>query len=102
MLGHREVASADPVRQLEAVEVDVAFVQNLGCGDAGGAFADNAETLLLHPPAPRPRGNVPVLVLGSPDDRLAPIAGIRATASTERAPIEEFPGIGHDLMLDAR
>jgi len=40
-------------------------------------------------------------VLGTPDDRLVPIGDVRRTARRYGAPLEEFPGMGHDLMLDA-
>ena len=43
-----------------------------------------------------------VLVLATPDDRLVPIRGVRSTAARYAARVEEFPGMGHDLMLDAR
>ena len=58
--------------------------------------------LLLHRPAGRPLGAPPVLVLATPDDRLIPIRGVRSTAARYGATVEEFPGMGHDLMLDAR
>ena len=58
--------------------------------------------LLMHRPAGRPLGGAPVLVLASPDDRLVPIRGVRSTAAHYGGRIEEFPGMGHDLMLDAR
>jgi pimeloyl-ACP methyl ester carboxylesterase len=58
--------------------------------------------LIFHRPAAPPLGGAPVLVLATPDDRLVPIRGVRATATRYGARIEEFPGIGHDLMLDAR
>jgi pimeloyl-ACP methyl ester carboxylesterase len=58
--------------------------------------------LLVHRPAGPPLGGAPVLVLASPDDRLVPIRGVRATAVRYGGRIEEFPGMGHDLMLDAR
>jgi pimeloyl-ACP methyl ester carboxylesterase len=58
--------------------------------------------LLMHRPAPPPLGSPPVLVLATPDDRLIPIRGIRSTAARYGADVHEFPGIGHDLMLDAR
>jgi pimeloyl-ACP methyl ester carboxylesterase len=49
-----------------------------------------------------PVGNPPVLVVGSPDDRLVPQAALaRAAARFGGAPLP-FPGMGHDLMLDAR
>ena len=49
-----------------------------------------------------PVGNPPVLVVGSPDDRLVPRAALaRAAARFGGAPLL-FPGMGHDLMLDAR
>ena len=58
--------------------------------------------LLMHRPARAPLGAPPVLVLATPDDRLVPIRGVRATAARYGAHLEEFPGMGHDLMLDAR
>lgn len=58
--------------------------------------------LVFHLPARRPVGEPPVLVLATPDDRLVPIRGIRATARRYGADVSEFPGMGHDLMLDAR
>jgi pimeloyl-ACP methyl ester carboxylesterase len=58
--------------------------------------------LLIHRPARAPLGSPPVLVLASPDDRLVPIRGVRRTAARYGADVVEFPGIGHDLMLDAR
>jgi pimeloyl-ACP methyl ester carboxylesterase len=58
--------------------------------------------LMLHRPARPPLGTPPMLVLGTPDDRLVPIRGIRATARRYGAELREFPGMGHDLMLDAR
>jgi pimeloyl-ACP methyl ester carboxylesterase len=58
--------------------------------------------LMLHRPSGPPLGGAPVLVLGTPDDRLVPIRGIRATARRYGAELVEFPGMGHDLMLDAR
>lgn len=58
--------------------------------------------LLLHRPAGPPLGAPPVLVLAAPDDRLVPVRGVRATAARYGADVIEFPGMGHDLMLDAR
>jgi pimeloyl-ACP methyl ester carboxylesterase len=58
--------------------------------------------LLLHRPAPAPRGRARLLVLATPDDRLVPIRGVRSTAARYGATLREFPGMGHDLMLDAR
>ncbi|GII24701.1 alpha/beta hydrolase [Planosporangium mesophilum] len=58
--------------------------------------------LLLHRPAAPPRGGAPVLVLATPDDRLVPIRGVRSTATRYGATLREFPGMGHDLMLDVR
>ena len=47
-------------------------------------------------------GNPPVLVVGSPNDRLVPNAAlVRAAARFGGAPLP-FPGMGHDLMLDVR
>jgi pimeloyl-ACP methyl ester carboxylesterase len=78
--------------------------------DAAGNHADRcgAESglvqyqLLMHRPAGPPLGSPPILVLATPDDRLVPISGVRRTAARYGAQVVEFPGIGHDLMLDAR
>lgn len=56
--------------------------------------------LLLHRRPGRPAGGAPVLVLGTPEDRLVPIGDVRRTARRYGARLEEFPGTGHDLMLD--
>lgn len=58
--------------------------------------------VLLHLPGGQPLGGAPVLALATPDDRLIPIRDARATATHFGADLIEFPGMGHDLMLDAR
>ena len=68
----------------------------------GGESALVQYQLLMHRPAKPPLGSPPVLVLATPDDRLVPFRGVRATAARYGARVEEFPGMGHDLMLDAR
>jgi pimeloyl-ACP methyl ester carboxylesterase len=68
----------------------------------GGESALVQYQLLMHRPARPPLGSPPILVLATPDDRLVPIRGVRATAARYGAHLEEFPGMGHDLMLDAR
>lgn len=56
--------------------------------------------VLLHRPSGRPKGGAPVLVLGTPDDALIPVSDLRDTARRFDAELIEFPGIGHDMMLD--
>ncbi|MGA7435503.1 MAG: alpha/beta fold hydrolase [Solirubrobacterales bacterium] len=58
--------------------------------------------VLLHKPGGQPLGGAPMLVLGTPEDNLVPISDVRHTASHFGADLIEFPGMGHDLMLDAR
>ncbi len=82
-------------------ELDEAEAQQLA-DRCGGESALAQYQLLMHRPAKSPLGSPPVLVLATPDDRLVPIRGVRATAARYGARIEEFPGMGHDLMLDAR
>lgn len=68
-----------------------------------GRAAKRAQWQLLAPPAPEPAvGDPPVLVLGSPDDRIVPPAALAATARRYGAAPLLFPGMGHDLMLDVR
>jgi alpha-beta hydrolase superfamily lysophospholipase len=57
--------------------------------------------LVSHAPAPRPVGNPPVLVVGSPDDRVVPRKSLDRTAARYGGAPLLFPGMAHDLMLDA-
>ncbi len=82
-------------------ELDEAEARQLA-DRCGGESALVQYQLLMHRPAKPPLGSPPVLVLATPDDRLVPIRGVRATAARYGAHLEEFPGMGHDLMLDAR
>jgi len=71
----------------------------------GNTSSSSVLELLERQPATdegRPPLLLPVLVLASPDDRLVPVRGVRATAARYGAELVEFPGMGHDLMLDAR
>lgn len=56
--------------------------------------------LLFHRPPAAPRGAAPVLVLAAAKDRLVPLRDVRRTARRYNATLHEFPGMGHDLMLD--
>jgi pimeloyl-ACP methyl ester carboxylesterase len=82
-------------------ELDAAEAQ--GLADRCGPESPLAQfQLLLHRPAAPPLGGAPVLVLASPQDRLVPISDVRRTARRYGAELREFPGMGHDLMLDRR
>lgn len=58
--------------------------------------------LLLHRAPEPPVGSPPVLVVGSPDDRVVPPAALRRAAAAYGVAPLLFPGMGHDLMLDDR
>ncbi|MEU7924669.1 alpha/beta fold hydrolase [Micromonospora sp. NPDC049801] len=58
--------------------------------------------LLGEPQAEAAVGEPPVLVLGSPDDRVVPAATLTRVARRYGSAPLLFPGMGHDLMLDAR
>ena len=57
--------------------------------------------VLFHPELPRPVGSPPTLVVGSPDDRVVPRTSLDRTAGRYGTAPLLFPGMGHDLMLDA-
>ncbi len=81
-------------------QLDAAEAQRLA--DRCGPESPLAQfQLLLHRPAAQPRGDAPVLVLGTPDDALVPLADVRRTAGHYEAELRTFAGMGHDLMLDA-
>jgi len=83
-------------RQLPA-QVARGYVERLGRAPA------RARWQLLFAGTPEaPVGDPPVLVVGSPDDQLVPQAALTRTASRYGGAPLLFPGMGHDLMLDAR
>jgi pimeloyl-ACP methyl ester carboxylesterase len=61
---------------------------------------ERARPLRASGPAPRPVGDPPMLVVGSPDDRVVPRKSLDRTAAHYGAAPLLFPGMGHDLMLD--
>ena len=88
-------------RQLFSRELPDATAREYA-GRLGRASA-RAQWQLLAPPSPEPPvGAPPVLVLGSPDDRIVPRAVLDRTARRYGVAPLLFPGMGHDLMLDAR
>jgi pimeloyl-ACP methyl ester carboxylesterase len=89
-------------RQLFSRELPTAlarsYVRRLGAASALAQWQ-----LLVHRSPEAPVGDPPMLVLGSPDDRVVPSAALARAALRYGggAPLF-FPGMGHDLMLDAR
>ncbi|WP_229073800.1 alpha/beta hydrolase [Actinoplanes sp. DH11] len=71
-----------------------------GVLDRLGAGSRPRPELLTRAALPRPVGAPPVLVAGSPDDRVVRRPALdRAAARYGGAPLL-FPGMGHDLMLE--
>jgi len=68
-----------------------------------GSAARRAQWRLLRPGTPEPAvGDPPVLVVGTPDDKVVASAALsKAARGYGGAPLL-FPGMGHALMLDAR
>jgi pimeloyl-ACP methyl ester carboxylesterase len=58
--------------------------------------------LLRHHEPESPAGDPPVLVMGSPDDRMVSAKALERTARLYGGAPLLFPGMGHDLMLDTR
>jgi len=69
-------------------------------GRMGGESTLAQFQVIFHAPPDQPRGGAPVLVLGTPEDNLIPLPDVRDTAGRFGAPLIEYPGMGHDLMLD--
>jgi pimeloyl-ACP methyl ester carboxylesterase len=66
-----------------------------------GAASGRAQwQLALHRGPEKPVGKPPVLVVGSPDDRLVPRKALADVAGRYAGAPLLFPGMGHDLMLD--
>ncbi len=68
-----------------------------------GRASRRAQWQLLVAGTPElPVGEPPVLIVGSPDDKLIPQAVLNRAAGWYGGAPLLFPGMGHDLMLDAR
>jgi pimeloyl-ACP methyl ester carboxylesterase len=68
-----------------------------------GRASSKAQWDLLRGKAPEdPVANPPVLVVGSPDDRIVHDSSVRKVARRYGGAPLLFPGMGHDMMLDAR
>jgi pimeloyl-ACP methyl ester carboxylesterase len=91
-LSRRQLFSAD----LPAAEAHE-YLLRIGQAGARAQFE-----LVRHEPPPRPVGSPPTLVVGSPDDRVVPRSSLDRTAGRYGAAPLLFPGMGHDLMLDAK
>jgi pimeloyl-ACP methyl ester carboxylesterase len=89
-------------RQLFGRELGVAQARNYGGRIDGGRAPRVQWQLLVHHTPEDPVGNPPVLVLGSPDDRIVPRRSLERVARRYGGAPLLFPGMGHDLMLDAR
>lgn len=69
----------------------------------GGTPAPLVQWQLLLARSPEsPVGEPPVMVLGSPDDKVVPRSSLENVARRYGGAPLLFPGMGHDLMLDAR
>jgi len=88
-------------RQLFSRELPDAAARSY-VGRLGRASTRAQWQLLAHRAPEPPVGTPPILVLGSPDDRVVPAAVLTRTARRYGVAPLLFPGMGHDLMLDAR
>lgn len=68
----------------------------------GSAARRAVWQLLVHRSTEPAVGDPPVLVVGSPDDRVVPRRSLERVARRYGGAPLLFPGMGHDLMLDAR
>jgi pimeloyl-ACP methyl ester carboxylesterase len=68
-----------------------------------GRASGRAQWRLVRPGTPESAvGDPPVLVVGSPDDKIVPAAALNRVARGYGAAPLLFPGMGHAMMLDAR
>jgi pimeloyl-ACP methyl ester carboxylesterase len=90
-----------PPGQLFSREVPASVAR--GYAKRMGRASSKAQRELLRGKAPEdPVADPPVLVVGSPDDRIVPDSAVRRVARRYGGAPLLFPGMGHDLMLDAR
>jgi pimeloyl-ACP methyl ester carboxylesterase len=90
-----------PASQLFSRELPIAaaraYVRRMG------RATNRAQWQLLRGRQPEPAvGQPPVLVVGSPDDRIVSSTALKQAARRFGGAPLLFPGMGHDMMLDAR
>jgi pimeloyl-ACP methyl ester carboxylesterase len=61
-----------------------------------------AQYQITMPRRPPRRASCPRLLLGTPDDRVIPVAEIERCAVLQETPVRWFSGLGHDVMLEPR
>jgi pimeloyl-ACP methyl ester carboxylesterase len=88
-------------RQLFSRELPTALARSY-VRRVAAASAQGQWQLLVHRSPEPPVGDPPMLVLGSPDDRVVPSGALARVAQRYGGAPLLFPGMGHDLMLDAR
>ncbi|MBN1174598.1 MAG: alpha/beta fold hydrolase, partial [Micromonosporaceae bacterium] len=88
-------------RQLFSGELASAQAEEFA-GRLDGPSRRVQRQLLLAQRPERPVADPPVLVVGSPDDRIVPRPALERVAERYGGAPLLFPGMGHDLMLDAR
>ena len=89
-------------RQLFSRELPDAAARNYAGRLVGRASARAQWQVLSRQRLEPAVGDPPILVLGSPDDRVVPAGSLTRAARRYGAAPLLFPGMGHDLMLDAR
>lgn len=88
--------------QLFGRELPAAQARGYANQVTGGSAPRVPWQLIGHHTPERPVGDVPVLVVGSPDDKVVPRRSLEKVARHYGGAPLLFPGMGHDLMLDAR
>lgn len=88
-------------RQLFSRELPASLAQKY-LARLGRAAARAQWQLLVHRAPEDPVGDPPVLVVGSSDDRIVSRAALTGVARRYGGAPLLFPGMGHDMMLDAR
>lgn len=89
-------------RQLYGRELGASLAKEY-LGRTSGVRAPLAQwQLLVHRELEPPVGDPPVLVVGSPDDKVVPRRALQAAARRYGGAPLLFPGMGHNMMLDVR
>ena len=88
-------------RQLFCGELPAASAREYADRLSGASRRAQWQLLRRHRPEPAV-GNPPVLVVGSPDDRIVAASGLDRVARAYGGAPLLFPGMGHDMPVDAR
>jgi len=91
-----------PVTIEDLVSADVSPADGAAIMAKIGRESALAQYQITMPRKTPARAPCPVLLFGSPDDRIIPVADVERCGVEQAVPVRWLPGLGHSIMLEPR